>query len=281
MLPNFLYIGTGKAGSTWLLDALSWHPEVFVTPAKETDFFDLNFHRGVEWYSGFFPPTDAKAIGEIAHRYLRHPQTADRILGVLGPTRCIAVFREPADYSLSSYQFAVRNGRFLGTPDAWLAERFEHDSVCYMRLLEPFLRAMGRHRVFVGCFDDLREDPAGFFRDVCTFLDVQPLPLPERLLGKSNAAARPRSAALALMVNRTAKSLKTLGGQHLIARVKRSSFVKSLLYSPLPREERVSFSPASRALIRGIAEPEVRALDSVAGTRLAERWYGVAGEAAA
>ena len=281
MLPNFLYIGTGKAGSTWLMEALTWHPGVFVTPAKETDFFDLNFHRGTAWYEEFFFGAQAPAVGEIAHRYLRHPEAAERMRAVLGPTRCITVFREPEDYTMSSYLFAVRNGRFSGGPDAWVEQRFESDSVRYMTLLDPFIRAMGPENVFVGCFDDLQEDPAGFFRDICLFLGIEALGLPAHLLGKSNAAARPRSPALALLVNRTAKFLKTHGGQYLIAAVKRRKFVKSLLYAPLARDERTPFSPASRAMIRGIAEPEVRSLDRAMGTRLAERWYGAPGRVAA
>jgi hypothetical protein len=38
--PNFIYIGTSKAGSTWLFDILSRHPEVYITPTKGLYFFD-------------------------------------------------------------------------------------------------------------------------------------------------------------------------------------------------------------------------------------------------
>jgi hypothetical protein len=275
-MPNFLYVGTGKAGSTWLFDALRWHPDVHVTPVKETNFFDLNYHRGPGWYGSFFEETSARAVGEIAHRYLRHPEVAQRILDTLGPTRCIAVFREPEDYALSSYLFAVRNGRFVGTPDEWIERCFERDSVCYMTLLQPFLDAMGRNNIFIGCFNDLQEDPEGFFSDVCRFLDVPMRPLPPALRGKSNAAARPRSQSVALWVNRVSRYLKTHGGQRLIALVKRQPVVQSLLYKPLPTESKQRFSEASRRLIRSVAEPQVRALDAATGTRFLQRWYAMA-----
>ena len=281
MKPNFIYIGTGKAGSTWLFEALQWHPDVYVTEVKETNFFDLNLHRGLAWYEEFFADTQAHAVGEIAHRYLRHPEVARRILDALGPTRCITVFRRPEDYALSWYLFSRRNGRFDGTPDAWIEQCFEHDSVRYMSLLRPFLEAMGRENIFVGCFDDLHDAPGMFFSEVCRFLEVAPFDLPPRLLGRSNAAASPRSSTLALLVNRVSGYLKTRGGQRLIAVVKRQPLVQALLYKPLLPVERPGFSAESRELIRAIAEPELRALDSAVGTRLTERWYGHCGTAAA
>jgi hypothetical protein len=41
-LPNFLVIGAGKAGTTALYNYLGQHPEVYVTPTKETNFFALD-----------------------------------------------------------------------------------------------------------------------------------------------------------------------------------------------------------------------------------------------
>ena len=33
-LPNFLYIGTSKAGSTWIYNVLDHHPDVYMAPGK-------------------------------------------------------------------------------------------------------------------------------------------------------------------------------------------------------------------------------------------------------
>lgn len=38
-MPNFLIIGAMKSGTTSLYNYLRQHPEVFVSPAKEAQFF--------------------------------------------------------------------------------------------------------------------------------------------------------------------------------------------------------------------------------------------------
>ena len=45
-LPNFIYIGPDKAGSSWLHEMLIGHPEVYLTPAKDLYFFDRYYDRG-------------------------------------------------------------------------------------------------------------------------------------------------------------------------------------------------------------------------------------------
>ena len=51
VLPNLVYIGPDKAGSTWLFGLLNRHPDVFMTPAKDLYFFDRYYDKGIEWYA--------------------------------------------------------------------------------------------------------------------------------------------------------------------------------------------------------------------------------------
>ena len=61
-LPNFLIIGPQKSGTTALHSFLNMHPNlVSSAPSAETyeevQFFNLkNYHRGLDWYTNFFPP---------------------------------------------------------------------------------------------------------------------------------------------------------------------------------------------------------------------------------
>jgi hypothetical protein len=48
MLPNFLIIGAGKSGTTSLASQFAQHPEIFICPGKEPQFFDLNWNRGLD-----------------------------------------------------------------------------------------------------------------------------------------------------------------------------------------------------------------------------------------
>lgn len=49
-LPSFLCIGAQKAGTTWLFDKLSRHPQVWMPPLKELHYFDHLFvERNRRW----------------------------------------------------------------------------------------------------------------------------------------------------------------------------------------------------------------------------------------
>jgi hypothetical protein len=277
MKPNFLYIGTGKAGSTWLFQALRRHPQIYVSPVKETNFFDLNFHRGLAWYERFFADASAACIGEIAHSYLRHPQAAERIYQALGSeVKLLVFYRRPEQYVLSNYLFARRNGRFDGTPRDWMERRFDPRLVSYHSLLLPFAERFGREQIHVACFDDLQANPQTFYAELCRFLDVPVLELPAALRERINAAAQPRVSWVARTVNRASKALKRGGQPELVAYFKNLRLIQRLLYSPLSDSSRPDLAPDLIERIRAVAEPEARALDAAHGTRLWERWYGAA-----
>ncbi len=55
-LPNFIVIGPGKTGTTWLYrGALAAHPDVCLAHhTKETVFFADFYDRGLGWYEKFF-----------------------------------------------------------------------------------------------------------------------------------------------------------------------------------------------------------------------------------
>lgn len=276
MTPDFLYIGTGKAGSTWLFQALERHPQIHVSPVKETSFFDLNFHRGLGWYEPFFDRAKPQQrIGEIAHRYLRNPNCAQRIFDTLGPdVRLIVFYRRPEQFVMSNYLFARRNGRFAGSIRDWVERRFDPRSVSYHTMLQPYLDRFDREQILVACFDDLQDDPTGFYGKLCRFLQVDEQALSSDLQSKVNAAARPRMAWLARVVNRASKMLKRNGLPSPVAAVKRMPIVQRLLYSTLADREKPDLPADLAARIRSVAEPEARALDAALGTQLWQRWYG-------
>jgi len=48
------HIGTQKAGSTYLYNLLSGHPEAGLAREKEVNFFNIHFDKGLDWYLGQF-----------------------------------------------------------------------------------------------------------------------------------------------------------------------------------------------------------------------------------
>jgi hypothetical protein len=83
-LPNFLVIGTRRAGTSLFHHRiLGTHPEIYVpVERKDIHYFDLYYERGVEWYQSYFPSGAAaqfRAIGEVTPDYLACPEAPRRI----------------------------------------------------------------------------------------------------------------------------------------------------------------------------------------------------------
>jgi hypothetical protein len=96
-LPNFIYIGPDKAGSSWLHEVLFQHPEVFLTEAKDLYFFDRYFDRGLSWYRNQFrrATPEHRVVGEVCQDYLFEPEAAKRIRDCLGEINLMVTLREP------------------------------------------------------------------------------------------------------------------------------------------------------------------------------------------
>ena len=110
--PNFLHLGPGKSGSTWLHEVLVLHPDVFLTEAKDLYFFSRYFDRGPEWYLAHFKDaTHESVVGEVCPDYLAEPMAARRIYDTLGPdVRLMVSLRDPVERAFSSYLYAAKHG---------------------------------------------------------------------------------------------------------------------------------------------------------------------------
>ena len=224
-LPNFLIIGSQKAGTTSVYSYLKQHPEVFVSPIKETNFFvhlagnpeilpyvpkaSLPVQSLEAYHALFREAASATAIGEASHLYLTDPWAADHIRRHLPEARLIAVLRDPVERAFSAYWMRVRDGRETRSfeqavederqgrfePSLELGGRFYVGTGFYARHLRPYLRMFDRSRIAIMLFDDLEADATGFMREVFGFLDVDDGFAPETSV-RHNASGLPRRGLL-------------------------------------------------------------------------------------
>jgi hypothetical protein len=121
VMPNFLLIGSQSAGTTSVYNYLKQHPEVYVSPIKETNFFvhdgqnpdcvphlspgvtSLAAYRAL--FQGAF---DRKAVGEASPLYLVDPRAAERIRHHIPKAKLIAILRDPAERAHTAYWMRVR-----------------------------------------------------------------------------------------------------------------------------------------------------------------------------
>ena len=226
-LPNFLYVGPDKAGSSWLHEMLIKHPDVYLTPAKDLYFFDRYYDRGREWYAAQF--RDARGeevVGEVCQDYLFHPEAAGRIRETLGPTSgswCRCATRSSGPGRRTSTCASTGSGR---TPSPRRSrsrpELLEHGR--YATGLDRFLEHYPRENVHVALFDDLARDPQGFLDAVTDFLGVDPLPLSEQGPGGQAAGGQgPLGPPRPRRPGARADWVREHDGARLVGRVKRSA----------------------------------------------------------
>jgi len=136
VLPDFILIGTMKAGTSSLFSYLSQHPELVPSCTKEIHFFDGglkpeidSFEKGQAWYRSHFPAQDKVDTGsrafEASPLYIFNPLVPKRIFELIPGVKLIALLRNPTERAISHYFHEKRKGRENLSIDEALREEEE------------------------------------------------------------------------------------------------------------------------------------------------------------
>lgn len=206
-MPDFLVIGGAKSGTTALYHYLKQHPEIYMSPIKEPQFFALE-GRGIDFRGpsrstvdpSFVPPlvttleeyqalfdavTDQKAVGEVSPWYLYFPQAPERIRRYLPDARLIAVLRNPVERAFSAYLHAVQWG-LEPVGDFAEALRLEPERIrdnwwpffhykqrgFYSLQLQRYYDRFPADRIRIYLYEDFTSDPVAMLRDIFRYLGV-------------------------------------------------------------------------------------------------------------
>jgi hypothetical protein len=217
-LPNFLIAGAAKCGTTSLAAWVGAHPQAFVAAQKELYFFEQDelFAQGPEWYAAHFAQAgEAIAVGEATPGYMFYPWAVERIAQTLPEVRIVVCLRHPADRAHSHYLHwrdrlmieprsfaeAVSDELAAGGREV-AAHRLDPPYFAYLargwylEQLDRLEATFGSDRVHVVLLDDMRNDAAGVFRSVCSFLGLDPSVAPPSVGSSENAYRRHRNAAV-------------------------------------------------------------------------------------
>lgn len=271
-VPDFLYIGTSKAGSTWLFNALAVHPDVWLASNKGLYFFDSHFDRGQDWYRAQFEGADGRAVGEFSHSYLSSPEAPGRIAAYSPTMRLLVCLREPVDRAFSDYLDLVKNNGFTGS----FTEAIEQyprllDRGRYATHLSRYLEHFPADQLHVGLFDDLKTGAQEYADEVYDFLGIERIVLSAADLRERMPAGRPRNARMVGLAKRGSKVAASIGLRRWRSRIKRSTTVRSALYRQY-RDDKPRLDRALASELRAQFADEVARLDEILGRPITERW---------
>ncbi len=198
MLANFIVIGAPKAGTTALYWYLAEHPQVFMSPVKETNYFaygtdttgrllygDPDLHHfpvrsETEYEHLFAAAGNATAVGEASPIYLECPASAERIRAGIPDARIICGLRNPVDRAYSDYLMYLQrsDGRFDPARDLDAASAWMRPDSHWMRVsryhdaLLRYFDLFPRERIHVFLFDELKREPRRVMAEIYRFLGV-------------------------------------------------------------------------------------------------------------
>ena len=180
-LPDFLGIGAGKSGTTWLYANLKNHPELYLPEVKELHYFaGSNFHQSVSAYLKFFKPGLGKVKGEISPSYATIPLPRIRFIHRLIPDlKIIFLLRNPVDRAWSHAKFPMVTGRnwdFESISPEFFFEFFRsrrcRASGEYTLLLRNWESFFPPEQIFIGFFEDIVSCPQQLLEQIFRFLGV-------------------------------------------------------------------------------------------------------------
>ena len=222
-LPNFLIIGAAKSGTTALHNYLQQHPQVYMTPEKETNFFafageNLHFQgpgdtaintfsiTDLENYAAQFAEvTDETALGEACPLYLYHPQAPDRIKANIPDAKLIVILRSPVERAHANFLHLVRDGR-EPHPDFAHALKDETQRIrdnwewfwhyrqqgFYATQLQRYYDRFPSNQIKIYLYEDLVHSSENLLRDIFQYLEVDPSHMPDMTI-RPNKSGVPKN----------------------------------------------------------------------------------------
>ncbi len=196
MIPNFFIVGTPKAGTTSLYHYLEEHPDVYMSPVKETNYFSYNEIKSQglfyneehicslnQYQEQFKGVKDEKAVGEASVSYLYYPLVPSKIKEFNPEAKIIIVLRNPIERGFSHYLMDKRLGFVHLSYENIVWENNKHPQSelyyqqyvalgQYYEQVKRYLEAFSEKQVKILFYEDIIKDIQSVIKELYTFLNV-------------------------------------------------------------------------------------------------------------
>jgi len=198
--PDYVGIGTKKAGTTWWHELISAHPEVYrrepAVPgrmprrAKELHFFEVEWDSSFSEddaarYHAYFPRPPHRLVGEWTPRYVVDCWTPAQLSVAAPDAKLLVLVRDPLERFRSSITHYLHRHGSLEHPRA-LVEEVQYG--CYAAGLDRFTRHFSAEQILVLQYERCVRRPEAELAATYAFLGLDQGFVPDHLRTRVAAA---------------------------------------------------------------------------------------------
>lgn len=202
VMPNLFIPGAAKAGTSSLHEYLNQHPDIFMSPFKEPQFFShdkplwgkVGYNDGIATYKQYFAGAEGhKIVGESSTSYMLFPKVIERIKKHISNPKFIFIFRNPVSRAYSHYTWMLSHHAekkgfrqvFIDDMDVLIDSERNHDKVgryryyyqngLYATWLQKFQENFGKENIHVITLECLKTDELDILNSCFRFLQINEL----------------------------------------------------------------------------------------------------------
>ncbi len=291
-MPTFLVIGAARSGTTALYNYLRQHPDIFMSPSKEPNFFAFEGETlkcagpGADYINNstvtldayqklFAGGIDYLARGEASPLYLYSPKAAARIYNHIPDVKLMAILRNPIDQAFSHFLYAKRQALepLENFEDALNQQKqrkianwqplFQYSNFPrYYDQLTRYYKLFPDSQIKIFLYEDFTEDPQNVLEVIFNFIGVD-CSFSLKQFERANVGGLPKNKFLQDFVMRPNVASMLFG--RLIPRQIKQRVREAVSNRNLVRP---TISDAARAILIGHLENDIRHLEKLIGRDL-------------
>ena len=293
--PNFLLVGTAKAGTTSLYHYLNQHPDIFMSDIKEPKFITSQFLKNLSGYRDpkigkdtiskyddylqlFRKAKREKILGEASVDTLYYAEKSIPIIKkYLGDPYILIILRNPVDRAFSVYLHMIRDKREVLSFEEAIKQESERiksgyeffwhyvNSGFYYKQVRFFVNSFSKVKVVL--FEDLKKDVCLVLKEIYEFLKVDSSFCPQNINFKFNKGGVSKNGLIISILHEFL--IKPNQFKEFIKKILRVFLTKDQLEKlffnlmKITIHDRMSLNPKTRSYLVNVYKKDIVALQTI------------------